>query len=267
MTVSSSLPRADRLRFAILGSGSRGNALLVACRDTTIMVDCGFSLKETERRLARLAVSPQTLAAIVLTHEHNDHASGAEVFARRHGIPLWLTEGTRAALGYGGPIAAQLRPFCAADRVTIGDLELLPYAVPHDAREPCQLVFANGGRRLGLLTDAGHITAPMIDSLRDCDALILECNHDPELLADSDYPASLKARVGGAHGHLANDAAAALLKNLDTERLQCVVAAHLSEKNNTPWLARSALESVLGGTDTPVVVASQEGGLAWRELV
>jgi phosphoribosyl 1,2-cyclic phosphodiesterase len=241
--------------------------MLVGCRDTTILIDCGFSLRETERRLARLAIRPEALTAVILTHEHSDHASGAETLARRHGLPLWCTAGTRQALGYAGPINAQLRPFCADRPFAIGDLEIRPYAVPHDAREPCQLVFSNGAQCLGLLTDAGHITPGMTASLRGCDALILECNHDRDMLADSDYPASLKARIGGPHGHLDNDAAAALLAGLDTGRLQHLVAAHLSEKNNTPWLARSTLEAALGGASERVAVASQDGGLPWRELV
>lgn len=261
-------PGSQRLRFALLGSGSRGNAMVVACGSTHVLIDCGFSVREIERRLVRLGLEAAALAAIVLTHEHNDHASGAPPLARRHGIPLWLTRGTAEALGgaaLNGGLA--IHHFGGDERFAIGDLELAPYTVPHDAREPCQFVFSNGDRRLGLLTDAGHITTHIEARLRDCDALVLECNHDRDLLADSDYPPSLKARIAGPHGHLDNEAAAALLAGLDGQRLQHVVAAHLSEKNNTPWLARSALGAALGGAAERVAVASQDGGLAWRELV
>jgi len=261
-------PGSHRLRFAMLGSGSRGNALVVSCGSTHVLIDCGFSIRETERRLARIGLEAGTLAAIVITHEHNDHASGAPALARRHRIPLWLTPGTAAALG-GAVLNDKLvvQHFGGDQRFAIGDLELAPYTVPHDAREPCQFVFSNGDRRLGLLTDAGHITTHIEGRLRDCDALVLECNHDRDMLADSDYPASLKARIAGPHGHLDNDAAAALLAGLDGGRLQHVVAAHLSEKNNTPWLARSTLGSALGGVPERVEIASQDGGLPWRELV
>lgn len=258
----------SRLRFAILGSGSRGNALVVSCGSTHVLIDCGFSIRETERRLARAGLEAGALAAIVITHEHNDHASGAAALARRHRLPLWLTHGTAQALGGAARNdGLAVRHFGGDERFVIDALELTPYTVPHDAREPCQFVFANGDRRLGLLTDVGHITPHIEDRLRDCDALVLECNHDRDLLADSAYPESLKARIAGPHGHLDNDAAAALLAGLDGRRLQHVVAAHLSEKNNTPWLARSTLGSALGGAPERVEIASQDGGLPWRELV
>lgn len=259
---------ATGLRFAVLGSGSRGNALVVSCGSTHILIDCGFSIRETERRLARLGLEPAALSAIVITHEHNDHASGAPALARRYRLPLWLTRGTAAALGSAAVSdGLAVRHFRGGERFAVGDLELDPYTVPHDAREPCQFVFSDGDRRLGLLTDAGHVTPHIEDRLRGCDALVLECNHDRGLLADGDDPPALKARIAGPHGHLDNDAAAALLAGLDTDRLQHVVAAHLSERNNTPWLARSTLGGALGGAPQRIEIASQDGGLPWRELV
>jgi phosphoribosyl 1,2-cyclic phosphodiesterase len=251
----------------MLGSGSRGNGLLVRAGGTTILVDCGFTLRESERRLMRLAIRLEDLSAIVLTHEHGDHASGAMPLARRCGIPLWLTHGTARALAGDAHAGTTWRHFSGEQRFAVGDLELHPFTVPHDANEPCQFVFSDGRHRLGLLTDAGHVTPHMTDCLRGCDALVLECNHDREMLATGDYPPSLKARVGGPQGHLDNDAAADLLARLGPGRLQHVVAAHLSEKNNTPWLARGALGAALGGASERVTVASQEGGLPWRELV
>jgi len=238
--------------------------MLVGCRDTLVLIDCGFSLRETERRLARLGVTAGALSAIVLTHEHNDHASGAAALARRHGIPMWLTVGTRQALGLDHD---SLRHFCSGRPFVVQDLELHPFTVPHDAREPCQFVLTDGVHRLGLLTDAGHVTPHMTASLQGCDALVLECNHDADMLADSDYPATLKARIAGPHGHLDNEAAATLLGSLQTDRLQHVVAAHLSEKNNTSWLVRCALGDALSGKSERVTVATQDGGLSWRELV
>jgi phosphoribosyl 1,2-cyclic phosphodiesterase len=238
----------------------------VECGRTVVLVDCGFTLKEAERRLARHNVEPQALTAIVLTHEHGDHASGAAVLARRHRIPLWLTAGTAQALGLA-PDAPGIRCFSSHEPFALGDLGLNPFPVPHDAREPCQFVFADGTRRLGLLTDLGHVTPHVEAQLAGCDALILECNHDRDMLADGPYPASLKARVAGPHGHLDNEAAAGLLARLDAGRLQHVVAAHLSEKNNTPWLVRSALGAALGPAAARLEIAAQDSGLAWRELV
>ena len=208
------------------------------------------------------------LTAVVLTHEHGDHANGAGAFARRSRIPLWMTAGTAHALG--APVCDAVPTLCqfgSHEHFAIGDIELHPYIVPHDAREPCQFVFSDGARRLGLLTDVGHVTPHIEAQLQGCDALILECNHDLDLLADSAYPPSLKARIGGPQGHLDNEAAAALLARLDANRLQHIVAAHLSEKTNTPWLARTALGSSLGGETARVEIASQDGGLLWRELV
>lgn len=242
--------------------------MLVECDETRLLIDCGFTLKEAERRLARLNVDAQSLSAIVLTHEHSDHANGAAALARRHRLPLWATAGTAQALDLserGARIA--LRLFSSHEAFAIGAVELRPFPVPHDAREPCQFVFTNGARSLGLLTDTGHVTRHIEECLAVCDALILECNHDRDMLAEGPYPPSLKARVGGPHGHLDNDAAAALLSTVDTRRLQRVVAAHLSEKNNTPWLVRSALEGALAGCAAPVEVAGQDSGLPWRELV
>lgn len=252
----------------MLGSGSRGNGLLVECGTTTILVDCGFTLRETERRLARLGCDPARLAAILVTHEHGDHVSGVGPLARKYRLPVWLTVGTHAALGAAITNALPVVRFIVGhEAFAVDDIAVHPYTVPHDAREPSQFVFSNGASRLGLLTDAGHITPHIESRLNGCDALILECNHDADMLAEGPYSASLKLRVGGPLGHLENEASAGLLARLDIARLQYVVAAHLSQKNNTPWLVRSALGAVLGGASARLEIASQEGGLTWRELI
>lgn len=252
------------MRFASLGSGSRGNATLVEQGDTLLMVDCGFSCVEVERRLQRLGRTADQLTAILVTHEHADHLGGVARLARRHQLPVWMTAGT-AAMHRDGDLPQQCR-FNGHESFAIGELEIHPFPVPHDAREPCQFVFSDGAWRLGILTDAGCVTEHMVRSLDGCDALLLECNHDPRMLANGPYSPRLKARVGGPLGHLSNQQAAELLRRLDSRRLQHLVAAHLSDKNNTPELARQALRAVTGGGNDGLVIADQAEGFGWREL-
>jgi phosphoribosyl 1,2-cyclic phosphodiesterase len=253
------------MRFALLGSGSEGNALVVQAAGTSILLDCGFSLSETVARLARLGFDPQSLNGIVVTHEHGDHISGVARLARKFSIPVWLTHGTLRAqsAAFAGIPVSEIN---IHGKFAIGDMEVQPYPVPHDAGEPVQFVFGDGAKRLGVLTDAGHVSPHIEATLSGCDALVLECNHDAGMLADGDYPYHLKQRVGGRFGHLNNDDAAALLGRLDNGRLQHIVAAHLSGKNNRPELAIRALSGVLGCAENWVAVATQDEGLDWREI-
>jgi phosphoribosyl 1,2-cyclic phosphodiesterase len=252
------------VRFAYLGSGSRGNAALIQAGSTTVMVDCGFSLAESERRLARAGIEPQALAAIVVTHEHADHLSGVARLARKYRIPVWMTQGTHAA--WLDPVVPVLRHCRDRNAFALGDIEVHPYAVPHDAREPCQYVFSDGSRRIGVLSDAGHITPHIRTSLMGCAALLLECNHDPHMLARGPYPASLKDRVGGPLGHLSNGQAAGLLGEIDLAQLQHLVVAHISETNNTPQLACAAVAEAMNCAEDWIAVANQDAGLDWREV-
>ena len=270
------------MKFASLGSGSEGNALLISSGsesasasalasgaevrssedNTTIMLDCGFTLRETERRLQRLAVDPSSLAGILVTHEHSDHVGGVFKLARRYQLPVWLSYGTWQAVKDAAS-GVDVR-FCRDNMpITIGALEVLPYTVPHDAREPLQYVVRNGRLQLGVLTDVGHPTAHLVASLAACDALLLECNHDVRLLAESRYPPSLKSRIGGPFGHLSNVHAAQILASLDRSRLNKIVGAHLSQQNNTPELARSAIDSVVEAEQIDVLIACQEEGFGW----
>lgn len=256
------------MRFASLGSGSRGNATLVACGRTRVMLDCGFTLKETLARLARLGLDGTDLAAIVVTHEHGDHVRGVGPLARKFDLPVWMTPGTwRAVQNQAGvePLP-HLELFSAHAPFAIGDVHIEPFPVPHDAAEPSQFVFSDGNRRLGVLTDTGCGTAHIEACLSGCDALMLECNHDRKMLFDGDYPPSLKERIAGRMGHLDNEASAGILARLDNSRLQHLVIAHISEKNNTPALARAALGRVLGCGGSDIEVARQDDGLAWREV-
>lgn len=253
------------MRFASLGSGSRGNATLVEAGATRVLLDCGFSCAETEKRLARLGLEPQQVDAVLVTHEHSDHISGVARLSRRFGIPVWMTAGTEA-VHRGGEVATW-HCFSSHEGFGIGDLQIAPYPVPHDAREPCQFVFSDGAVRLGVLTDAGSVTAHMLRALNRLDALILECNHDPELLACGPYPVRLQQRVGGRYGHLSNQQAADLVRQIDSSRLQHLVAAHLSEKNNRVDLARRVLADVLNCAAADVSVADQDAGIGWCDIV
>lgn len=252
------------IRFASLGSGSAGNALLVETRDTRVLVDCGFSVQETTARLRRLGRAPDQIDALLITHEHTDHIGSSAAFARRHRLPVYMTPGTR--LGARGATYPVLHEFHTGEPLTLGGLEILPFTVPHDAREPAQFVFTDGARRLALMTDAGHVTAHMIATLDGVDGLLLECNHDPLMLEHGPYPTALKRRVGGPYGHLPNHEAERLLTTLNPRRLQHVVGMHLSERNNCPELARAALAAGLGCHPEETVIADQAFGFGWREL-
>lgn len=252
------------IRFASLGSGSKGNALLVEAGSTRVLVDCGFGPREAARRLERLGVVPQSIAAVLVTHEHADHAGGVAAGAARFGWAVHASHGTAAA-------ARQLadcpvRRFDSHATFAIGDLAIHPYPVPHDAREPTQFVFSDGARSLGVLTDAGCVTPHILAMLTGCAALVLECNHDAVMLAHGRYPPPLKRRIAGDYGHLDNRAAADLLRGIGGAGLAHVVAAHLSEENNTPELARAALAGALGCTPDWIGVADQAGGCGWRAL-
>ena len=230
-------------RFASLGSGSRGNATLVEAGNTFVLLDCGFAAREFLSRCEQLAFDPAQLTAILVTHEHADHMRGVGAVSRRLGLPVWMTHGTWQAADFGA--IADLRLFPGhGGGFHLGELHITPVPVPHDAREPTQFVCDHGGVRLGVLTDLGSITQRVVASFDGVDALLLECNHDLELLREGPYPPSLKARVGGCYGHLNNAQAADFLRRIDHHRLRHLVAGHLSEKNNSPELARRALAQV-----------------------
>jgi phosphoribosyl 1,2-cyclic phosphodiesterase len=252
------------MQFASLGSGSRGNATLVESGGTLIMLDCGFTLRETERRMAALGRSPGQLAAVLVTHEHGDHVRGVPALARKYGLPVWLTHGTWQMLRT--PELPAVHYFNGHQTFSVNDLQVEPFTVPHDAREPCQFCFSDGVRRLGVLTDTGRSTPHILASLHGCDALLLECNHDAGMLAEGPYSPSLKQRVGGPLGHLSNDQAREILSRLDHSRLQHLVAVHLSETNNRPDLAGNALAQAVDCPADWVAIAGQDAGLDWREI-
>ena len=256
------------MRFASLGSGSQGNALVAEAGRTRLMLDCGFTVQETESRLARAGLAPADLAGIIVTHEHGDHGDGVFPFARRFGIPVWLTYGTLLALREAGASDEQcsLNLIDSTRAFSVGDLLVQPFTVPHDAREPVQYVLSDGARRLGVLTDTGCSTVHIESNLSGCDALVLECNYDPAMLEGGPYPPSLKARIASRLGHLDNRTSGEILAALDRGRLKHVIAAHLSQTNNTPRLARAALAQAFACDPQWIEVATQEEGFGWRDL-
>lgn len=248
------------LRFASIGSGSRGNGTLVESSGQLLLADCGFTIKETERRMARLGASPEDLSAIVVTHEHSDHLSGVAPLARKYGIPVYMTPGTFRARDIGK--LPQLHLIEGHEPFSLGDIEVTPVAVPHDAREAAQYVFACAGKSVGLLTDLGTVTPHVEAHFGRCDALVLEANHDPQMLAAGPYPPSLKRRVGGAYGHLSNQQAAGFLHRTGSSHLQHLVVAHISEKNNSIEVAQKTLAEVAEAAAN-CIYACQEQGFAW----
>ena len=257
------------IRFCSLGSGSSGNATVVEATSgittTRLLVDAGMSMREIELRLARAGLSGSDLDAVFVTHEHGDHVGCALALAERYGLAVWMSRGTWRAIG---PAPTPTRFHIARDgeSIAVGDLELHPFTVAHDAAEPLQLRCSDGGSCLGILTDLGSITAHMVESVTGCDALVLECNHDEALLAASRYPASLKARIGGRFGHLSNATAVELLGRVAGARLRHLVAAHLSRENNSPQLVRSALAARWGSGPDDIVVADPERGFDWLQI-
>jgi phosphoribosyl 1,2-cyclic phosphodiesterase len=264
------------MRFALLGSGSEGNGLIVESgsfassisgeRRSRVLVDCGFGVRDAEARLLRLGIEPASLDAILVTHEHGDHIGGVFALARRHGIAVWASHGTLASVMTTRFENVTINVCRSNAAFRVGGLEALPFTVPHDAREPTQFVFDDGTHRLGLLTDTGKCTSHIVDCLSGCHGLVMECNHDPRMLEASDYPAQLKRRIGGDYGHLSNEVAADIVSRIDRTRLAHLVAAHLSQANNTPDLARAALGAATGWPADRIGVADQRSGAGWRDL-
>lgn len=254
------------LRFRSLGSGSAGNATIVEAHGahhvSRLLVDCGLGLRQLDLRLARAGLHAADIDAVFVTHEHGDHIGSARQLALRQRLPVWMSPGTYE--GIGSPdFDGLLHLACDGMAITVGELCAMPFTVPHDAREPLQLRCSDGATSLGILTDLGHATPHVLARLAACEALLLECNHDPALLAGSAYPPFLKRRVGGDYGHLSNAAAADITRAVNHPGLATVVAAHLSRKNNRPELARASLATALGRPESEIGVADQALGTDW----
>jgi phosphoribosyl 1,2-cyclic phosphodiesterase len=266
------------LRFKNLGSGSAGNATVVEAGNgltsARLLVDCGLNLKTLLERLAQAGLLAEQIDAVFITHEHSDHIGSASQFAQRFNTPLWMSQGTHdACFAAGASDLFETRRKtdpgdlfrCAKDgqAIDLGEMQITPFTVPHDAREPLQLRCTDGARHLGVLTDLGHATAHVLAHLAACDALLLECNHDADMLQGGRYPPFLKSRVGGQYGHLSNAQSAQIATSLKHDGLGHVVAAHLSRQNNRPELARAALAQALARSPEDIAVADQFQGSDW----
>lgn len=251
------------MQIASLGSGSKGNGTLVNLGDTTVLIDCGFSLKQFKLRLERLALSPEDIDAVLVTHEHSDHSGGVARLASSYKLPIWSTRGTARCAFDEDFTYHDLR---GGQQITIGSLEILPVTVPHDAGEPVQFIFmdSDNGKKLGILTDAGHITSHIADAYKELDGLLLEFNYDEVMLEQGPYPFFLKQRVGGDLGHLSNTQSMSLLRQIDKTRLNCLIAGHISENNNCRNLVAEQLGK-LEGLPEPVL-ADQETGFGWIDI-
>jgi phosphoribosyl 1,2-cyclic phosphodiesterase len=250
------------LRFCALGSGSRGNALLVEHDETLIMIDCGLPLKTLVRRLDAAGRSLDDIDALLITHEHGDHSRGIRPFTRKHDVPLWATSGTAQVVE---AIETFERLRCDSE-LSIGSIDIRPVPVPHDAREPCQFVFSAGGQRLGLLTDTGHATPVIREALRACDAIAIEFNHDRGMLLNGSYPEAVKARVDSRYGHLNNDQTVELIADVAHGGLQWVMGLHLSEQNNSPERVRATAARVTDSSGVELRLATQDEASPWLEV-
>jgi len=256
------------MRFASLGSGSAGNGLVVEHQHTTLLMDCGFGIRDAVKRLERIGIMPESINGILVTHEHDDHAGGVFRLANKYKIPVWLTYGTLKMVERLLPEkhAINIHLIDSHQAFSVGGIQIQPFPVPHDAREPVQYVFSDGDKKLGVLTDTGTSTPHIEAMLTACDALLLECNHDLDMLLNGPYTWTLKQRVSSRLGHLDNQSSASILANIDTSKLQHLVAAHLSAKNNSQALVKKALSQALNCEEDWIGIADQAMGLAWREI-
>lgn len=256
------------MRLISLGSGSKGNATLVESANSCLLIDCGFSIAELTRRMERQDRHPDQLSAILVSHEHSDHIRGVFPLARRYALPIYLTAGTLSkgnSSSTKGLSKVRLECIDTHRDFQIDDIEVSPVAVPHDAREPVQFVFRCEGKSLGVLTDLGSVTSHVVDSYRHCDGLLVEANHDSDMLASGSYPYPLKQRVGGDWGHLNNHQTAALIGSIGTKQLQGIVIGHMSEQNNSLEKVKQEMEPLLEAVPE-VQYASQAEGTNWMTI-
>jgi phosphoribosyl 1,2-cyclic phosphodiesterase len=240
--------------LTVLASGSKGNSTLVSSSGTTLLIDCGLSARETARRMVEVGVDPSTIAGVLITHEHGDHVNGLHVMAKKFKLPVYFSEKTHAAWvryfkdSSGNRVHAERVEFFSPGRgFSVGDIDVMPFTIPHDAADPVGFTFVTEGIKLGVVTDLGYLPPNVKDHLRGCHGLMIESNHDLEMLRTGSYPWAVKQRVLSRVGHLSNEALAEFLSNDYDGEAAFLVLAHLSEQNNHPEIARRAADTALGG--------------------
>ncbi len=251
------------MRIAVLASGSSGNATVVEAGDSAILIDCGLSVRRLEQRAVELQFDLSKLSGIAVTHEHGDHIGGVGALARRYKLPVYMTHGTRVASSFDDQQGLEIREISPHESFKLGQLDVHPAPVPHDAREPCQFVIESQQARVGVLTDLGSETQHIHQHFADCQVLVLEFNHDPGMLDECEYPESVKDRIAGRLGHFNNHQALQLLSKLHSKCLQHVLAAHISERANDNNLVQRMLQQSLAGTGIAWGVAHQDRVTPW----
>ena len=252
------------IRVAALGSGSSGNSLLVQAGSTTLLVDCGFTMKEAIARMYGLGISPSDIDAVLVSHEHGDHVKGVGPLSRKFALPVWCTHGTYHKARDNR--FASVRLFHAHEPFQIGDIGVDPFPTPHDAAESCQFVFEAHDARFANVTDLGACTPHVTEKLSGVHGLVVECNYDNEMLVNGPYPPSLQARIRSNYGHLGNDQAGVLLKQLDHPDLQCILLGHLSEQNNSDAIALETIQNHLDERPERVSVLAQHCASVWFDI-
>ncbi|WP_221798322.1 MBL fold metallo-hydrolase [Oceanobacter mangrovi] len=252
------------MRYISLGSGSKGNSTLIEYRSRSVLIDCGFSRKNLISRLQAASADAHCLEAILVTHEHADHAKGAMAVAELVDSPLYCSVGTAIKMGW---IEHRLwRPVSGGELLDIAGMKVAAVTVPHDAKEPLQFVAEASGRRVGVLSDLGSLTPHVIEAYQGCHGLQLEANHDPEMLRNGPYPPSLQKRVAGPFGHLSNAQCAELIQRIRWPGLLHLTAGHISEKNNHPERVIATLSEYIGAAAEQVSLLPQDDISGWREI-
>ncbi len=253
------------MKICLLASGSKGNAILVESGQTRLLIDAGLSAREIRRRLELVGIDAGSLTALLITHEHTDHVRGLGPLVRQLDIPVYLQSDLARKLPDVGKKQC-VREFVDGEDFAIDDLTVRPFAITHDSLAPVAFTFTGELGKIGVATDLGIVTRLVTDCLRDCRALVLETNHDEEMLRDGPYPWKLKQRVRSNHGHLSNRAGSALLHDLVWPGLETVFLSHLSETNNRPELASEAARQVLDGQNLcapKLLVGKQDSPVMW----
>lgn len=252
------------LEVASLGSGSSGNATLVRTANTTLLIDCGFTLKETLKRMASLGVAPSDLTAVLISHEHSDHVKGIGPLSRKFGVPIYLTHGTFRRLKDDRLLAYEL--FHAHAPFTLGDIEVDPFPTPHDAAESCQFILRNNNVSFVVATDMGVCPPFVLSKLAGVNGVLIECNYDDNMLRNGPYPPSLQHRIRGNFGHLGNLQAGPVVRAIDHAALETILLGHLSEKNNTEQCALDAVLSSVSRNPERVEVLKQHAASRWYAI-